>query len=168
MSRRVPLFLSLVLAVGSLSAPAAAHSVWHHDTEEGADADILWSRAHFVEVNGARYLRAVVIVRPVEFLGRIRVGLDTRGDGHADAAIWIEGWGDSGFSEPILKGGGIYEPIPWRWSMTDAGERFAFFVPVKMLDLEKHLRYRVVEEARNSYDGDNSSDVAPNFGWYQH
>jgi len=162
--------LLVALSCVVLTSPAQAHSIWHHDNVEGADADIYWSRAWRED---AQHLKIVVITAPVQFLGEIKVRLDTKGDSVGDALLKIEGLGDSGLDVLELKvvgsGEWISRPLTQRFHLRDgASWKYAFFVPIRLLDVAKHVHYRVVQTGHNVYDAPDTLDRAPNYGWYWH
>ncbi len=168
MLHRASVAVVVACVVATVGLPASAHSIRHHDPTEGAEADIYASRVRIEDTGSGKVLKAIVVFEGVQFLDDLTVWLDTTGDDSADAYATTQSEGDNGIFEAYLWRDGSPTSIGFARTSPELGWKITFLVPLELLQKDKHVRYYVAEVGRNSYSGENSSDMAPDAGWYEH
>jgi hypothetical protein len=159
--------VSSVIAVLALPATASAYVDRGTDPDDRApvryDPDI---RATVRKVEtGSHGRRLTIVVRAYEELGiwwSIEVRMDARGGRHADTGMRLWNADTGGTGCDVWKRGHRSEPLEGRFRQAGDGARCR--VPIRWIDPNKRIRWRLVSETLDP--GDGETERAPNAGWY--
>jgi hypothetical protein len=164
MLRRTVL-VSCLIAVLALPATASAYVDRGSDPDDrasvGYDPDI---RATVRKVEtGFHGRRLTIVVRAYERFGIywfIEVRMDARGGRRADTGMRLWNADQSGMGCEVWKRAHRREALEGAFGQT--GDRARCRVPIRLIDPNKRIRWRLVSES--GYDGE--TERAPDAGWY--
>lgn len=153
----------------SSASPVVAYVSRGRDPAEGLGADVITSRRRvWVRHDGHRYVEVRIGLSPEEqslYFFKIRVRLDTRGDGSPDAAMYlVAGDAASGAGNPSCMVTALGRRHEGRLlgigSKTGCRARAAWLHPTKK------IRWKIRGEQYYQYDPPAGADLAPDVGWY--